>query len=402
MKDHAVPNWSRTPATLAAVLVLLTAGIVVLAQPAPAQGQEDRAAARELLRDGTGLYPRVIRLAHGGAENGRVLASVVSFVDNANGIGAIYESTDDGASFTEVGTVADPEAADGQGLCCATLYELPRQIGEMPAGTLLWAASVGAEDRPMALRIWKSNDIGRSWSYLSSCAVATNDGGLWEPEFSIDADGQLVCHYADETDPGHSQKLVATRSADGVTWSAPVETVASNDGAHRPGMPVVRQLPDSSYLMSYEICALGGQYDCSVYVRHSANGWDWGDPAAHGTRVYTVEGKYFSHAPTIAWGPSASNENGNVFLIGQILQNPDGSVGAGNGSTIFVNSEAGNGSWNEIEAPVAVTDPYNNFCPNYSSTLLPSVDGTSILEIATDDDGGICRPYFATGVTGSQ
>lgn len=135
-------------------------------------------------RDGTGLYPRAVRLANSGSANGRVLASVVTF-DGNNGIGAIHESTDSGATF--------------------------RQVGALPAGTLLWAASAGQDEpnRRMALRIWRSNDIGRTWSYLSSCAVAEGTGGLWEPEFSVAADGALVCHYADETDAAHSQKLVA-------------------------------------------------------------------------------------------------------------------------------------------------------------------------------------------------
>ncbi|MEK8169341.1 hypothetical protein NKH77_04665 [Streptomyces sp. M19] len=40
-----------------------------------------------------------------------------------------------------------------------------------------------------------------------------------------------------------------------------------------------------------------------------------------------------------------------------------------------------------------------NYCPNYSSALLPSTDGTRLLEIATDLDGSTCKPYFATGTS---
>src|SRR5690349_20387033 len=46
-----------------------------------------------LLRDGAGLYPRAIRLQHSGAANGRILAEVVTFVGNGDGLGAIYESS---------------------------------------------------------------------------------------------------------------------------------------------------------------------------------------------------------------------------------------------------------------------------------------------------------------------
>lgn len=342
------------------------------------------AATDPVLSNDTGLYPRVIRL-----QDGRVLASVVTFAGNADGLGAIFESTDGGTTFARVGTVADPEAADGQGLCCATLFELPRQIGAMPAGTLLWAASVGASDRPMSLRIWRSNDTGRSWSYLSNCATAPNLRGLWEPEFSVAADGRMVCHYADETDPAHSQKLMQVRTADGVTWTDRVATVASPTVAHRPGMPVVRRLPNGEYVMTYEIC--GSPYGCAVHIRRSSDGWNWGDRTWPGIRPQTVDGKYFTHTPTIAYG------NGKLLLVGQILQNRDGSVASDNGRTIFVNTENAHGFWYEIAAPVAVTNPYDNFCPNYSSPMLLSPDGNRVLQLATDYDGNVCKTYYDTG-----
>ncbi|MFF9497854.1 hypothetical protein [Streptomyces flaveolus] len=59
-------------------------------------------------------------LAHNGAGDGRILASVVTF-DGDSGIGALHESTDDGATFHETGRVADPDSTSGQGLPCATL-----------------------------------------------------------------------------------------------------------------------------------------------------------------------------------------------------------------------------------------------------------------------------------------
>ncbi|HZX08837.1 sialidase family protein [Kribbella sp.] len=366
------------------LLALLVIASALTATPA-------QAATGQLLYDGTGLYPRAIRLEHSGAANGRILASIVTFSGN-DGLGAIYESTNNGSSFTQVGTVADPQAAAGKGLCCATLFELPRAVGGLPAGTLLWAASVGASARPMSLRIWRSNDVGRTWSYLSSCATAPNDRGLWEPEFSVAADGRLVCHYSDETDPAHSQKLMEVRSTDGVTWTDPSPTVVSPTVGHRPGMPIVRRLPSGRYVMSYEICGLGGQYDCAAYIRHSADGWNWGSPSDLGRRVQTIDGRYFTHAPTIALAP-----NGKLLLVGQILQNADGSVAAGNGRTIFANTGGGNGYWYELPAPVAVTNPYNNYCPNYSSPMVVSPDGRSVLELASDYDGTVCKTYFGTG-----
>ncbi|MBD3003042.1 sialidase family protein [Streptomyces sp. 5-10] len=351
------------------------------------------------LRDGAGLYPRAIRLEHSGKDNGRVLASTV-VPGGGNGIGAVQESTDGGASFSQVGTIADPASADGRGLCCATLYELPRQVGDMPAGTLLWAASFGQDvpkaDRHMSIRVFKSTDVGRSWTYLSTVATATDTKGLWEPEFSIDAEGNLVCHYSDETDPRHSQKLVAVRSRDGVSWSGLHDTVASAPASDRPGMAVVRKLPNGTYVMTYEICSDDPKFSCVVHYRTSPDGWDWGDPTNLGIRPQTADGKYFKHAPTLAWAPEAGNPQGKLLLVGQAMFNADGSKAEGSGRTIWTNSKGGEGTWKEIPAPVAVTSDKVDFCPNYSSSLLPSADGHQLLEIATDYDGGVCRPFHAT------
>ncbi|MGH8882793.1 MAG: exo-alpha-sialidase, partial [Stackebrandtia sp.] len=361
--------------------VVVLAGSLVAGQASAEDTSATEAATgskleRTPLRDGTGLYPRAIRLEHNGEANGRIVAGVVGFVGQGDGIGAIYESVDDGGSFAEVGQVADPDASGGQGLCCATLYELPQQVGDMPAGTLLWAASVGADEagRRMALRVWRSDDLGRNWSHLSDCAVAGNESGLWEPELSVASDGALVCHYADETDPGHSQKLMHARSTDGITWTDHSPTVASGLASDRPGMPVVRKLPDGGYFMSFEICAPGGQFACVAHYRTSADGWDWGDPAHLGFRPETADGKYFKHAPTITWAADPDSPNGaTVFLIGQIFYNADGSVAPENGSAVLRNAAGGEGPWALSASPVTVTAPHNDFCPNYSTTLLPSV-----------------------------
>jgi hypothetical protein len=112
-----------------------------------------------------------------------------------------------------------------------------------------------------------------------------------------------------------------------------------------------------------------------------------------------VDGKYFTHAPTLAWSPSVNSPNGKLLLIGQILQNADGSVAADNGRTIFVNTEGSFRNWYEIAAPVAVNNPYNNYCPNYSSPLVPSADGNRVLRLASDYDGGVCKTYYGTGAS---
>ncbi|WP_326807328.1 MULTISPECIES: exo-alpha-sialidase [unclassified Streptomyces] len=354
---------------------------------------------RALLQKGSAMYPRAIRLEHNGRDNGRVLVSTVTH-PGGDALGDFQESTDDGARFHRAGTLADPKAAKGRGLCCATLYELPQRIGDMPAGTLLWAASFGQDekDRRMSVRVFKSTDLARSWSYVSTVATASGTGGLWEPEFSVDAEGNLVCHYSDETDPAHSQKLVAARSEDGVSWSRPRDTVASTPHADRPGMSVVRRLPGGSYLMTYEICAPAGQFDCVTHYRTSSDGWNWGDPTHLGFRPETADGEYFKHAPTLAWAPEKGNPQGKLFLVGQAMYRADGSRAPDSGRVIWTNSKGGRGPWRKIPAPVSVKTTKLGPCPNYSSSLLPSSDGSQVLEVATDTVGGQCMPYVGARV----
>ncbi|HYO58750.1 RICIN domain-containing protein [Archangium sp.] len=374
------------------ILPLLTLAVVLTGlRPGEARG-----ATGTLLRNDTGLYPRAVQLQHSGAANGRILASVVTFGPQG-GVGAIYESTNNGQSFTQIASISDTVAA--KGLCCSTLYELPQQVGALPAGTLLWAASMGQDagsTRRMSLRVWKSTDAGRTWSYLSTVRTAPNTGGLWEPEFSVDASGRLVCHFADETDSRYSQRLARSVSTDGLTWGAPINTVASATFGHRPGMPTVRRLPTGPYVMTYEVCGVPGQYDCAARIRWSTDGSNWGTATDLGPIFRTLDGKYFAHTPVLAWRNNGT-ERGQLLVTGQQMLEANGAQSGDSGGMVFVNTEGGYGAWYLVQAPVRVHQPANNFCPNYSPALLPLADGNTLLEISTDYDGSVCKPYFGSG-----
>ena len=362
------------------------------AQAAAEAGSSAPAASGTQLGSGTQLYPRLIRLAHSGAANGQLIASTVSF--DPQGYGAIYRSTDDGKTFDQIGQVRDPAAADG--FCCTSIYELPSPVGSMPAGTLVWAGSFGqdaGDARRMSIDLWASTDHGVTWSKMSTVRTAANAGGLWEPEMHVDAEGQLALYYSDETQAGHSQALLEVFSADGVSWSDPAPVVSLADSAARPGMAVVRTLTDGTRIMSYEIC--GSTFGCDVYYRTSADGADWGDPAQPGTRIVSTDGGFFRHAPTITVVDDGT-ATGTIVLVGQLYFTSGGEDPA-SGSTLLTNSAGGSGAWQRADAPVQVPDAYDNYCPNYSSALLPTADGSGIIEIATDYVGTECRAYYATG-----
>jgi hypothetical protein len=266
----------------------------------------------------------------------------------------------------------------------------------MPAGTLLWAASVGQDGGPgrrTAIKVHVSRDHGATWSFLSEVTRSPNHDGKWEPELSVDAAGHLVCHFADETEaPVFSQVVAREVSADGVTWGPKLETLQMPPDPVRPGMPMVRQLPDGRYLMNYEICNLRPTI-CGSYTRISDDGADWGNPLDVGTRVVTAEGNYFAHAHTITLMP-----DGRLLSVGQMYVDAGGHPVPGNGGTILANDHNGIGPWYPLPAPVVVPNPVNEPCPNFSSTLLPVDGGENVLEVAADYGADKqCHAYFAKG-----
>ena len=354
---------------------LLTAPAVLWSQPATGTAIPN-----------SSQYFRVVRLAHG-SQNGTLVAS--------NGqTGNIFQSTNNGNSWTQVATVAGPSGATLNG--GATLFEMPQTVGSLAAGTLLYATTY-TEGTQRAIEMYVSTNAGSTWTYWQQLGIGGSPTtGLWEPEFEIASDGGLVLFWSDETDPCCSQKLAQKRTYNGTTWVNQQNTVASNAFVDRPGMAVVTKLPSGSYFMTYEICGGG---NCTAFFRTSTDGWNWGTPSVLGTKVQTPSGQYFEHAPTNTWSPSVLSSNGAILVVGQVYLASNGSVDPQNGEVILENfsSDGNSGNWYPISAPVQVPNAYDNFCPNYSSALLPATDGSSILEVTSAyNSSGNCEGYFAT------
>ena len=364
-------------------------------------------------------YPRVIRLEHSGSSNGTLLATFShSGVGSSKASFPIYRSTDGGQTWSAspISTVTD--TVHGWDLDGPTLFELPQAEGTLPAGTLLAAGTAwNRQDfTQQAIEVFVSTDHGSSWSYRSSCTsesgmANTTGHGIWEPDFAIAGNGHLVCYFSDERPSvnGYNQVLAHVESSDGgASWGSEIYDVAVQDGVQRPGMTTVVKLPNGSYGMTFEDCKAGYDPDtaCSVYFKTSSDGVNWAPVSSMGSLVQTSDGRHFLHTPWLAWSPFGG-ANGTLIVSGQrVVYGADGSINvqAESGTVLLANTNLGSGSWTELTAPVN-TNPTGGYdagetgCAGYSSPILPSVSGTTLLYLAgTHLSNGKCEVQFGTDV----
>lgn len=405
----------RVRSLLGLLLGLLAVSSLVIAQsPSAAErdgstvGPDERrgphAAATGTLLNSNGFsgYPRLIRLAHSGDANGRILASVTG--NTGKDVGLIFESTDDGKTFHQIAEIPNTPDTIDDGVGWGTIYELPQQVGDLPAGTILRVASVGNampdDTRTVRQRIWRSDDHGRTWSFLSDMAIAPNHTNAYEPELTVTKDGDLAGFWSDQTEIGaaHDQKMSKVFSPDGINWSQPEDLVTATDSDRgvRPGMPIVRTLPNGTWFMVYEVCNLDPVHPCAIYYRTSPDGYNYGDPLDPGTQIKTTRSRYLRHTPNLTWSPGPG-PNGTIVLASEMLVEENGDIAPENGNTIVANDNLGQGDWYEITSPVKVDGVDNSGCKNFSPALLPTRDG-QVLEMATDYFAeNDCRSYYATG-----
>ena len=257
---------------------------------------------------------------------GRILASFEDDNQPAQGqTFPIFSSTTDGRSWTRIAAVADTSARRwGSNWTNPYLYVLPQAIGGMPAGTVLLAGIASPPDRSgTAIELYRSDDDGFHWTWVSEVAVGGGEWGsanptpIWEPYLLV-ANNRLIVYYSDERDKAnHDQKIVHQTSADGVTWGPVVEDVAMADRALRPGMPVVTRMANGQYLMVFEMV---GQANTPNNAKISANPESWnagngGTTIDHGGSPFVI---------TLPNGRLAYNSYGS----GDVLINTANGAGA--------------------------------------------------------------------------
>ncbi len=288
-------------------------------------------------------YGRVIELKYNGEHNGTLLATS-QWADTSF---PVYRSTNGGTSWRRIASVTEKFNPSLIGNWQPHLYELPVQVGDMPAGTILLSGCSHdpTNETTMQISIWRSFDQGKTWEQYT--IVDTGNGlsnGMYEPFLICDEDGSLVCFYSDETEVSKSggQRLVFRVSKDGKTWGELKYCVAPLNQSLRPGMVSVAKMGSEGYLIVYEMI---GQEAGPVYYKTSKSLTEWEDAESLGTLLTAPNNSFSGCTPYCEWTP-AGGPYGTVFAAGRF-----GNKEMTNSSDLFLSFDLGK-TWHTIPAPL--------------------------------------------------
>lgn len=349
--------------------------------------------------DANHAYARIVE-----ADDGTLVAAGEDFSDS--GI-PIYRSADKGKTFVKnQQNIHDPtwnnNAFDARWQ--PTLYVLPEDVGtEMKKGDILLVATsidAGANNfYQTVLNLYISKDAGLNWAFKSEITrsqnMANSDGnenGCWEGNLYVNAEGELTCIFADETDhKEHSQRIARKTTADGNTWSELKEVVALESPTQRPGMPSVTKMKDGKYFLTIEMV---GENGVPIYWKSSVDGIDWGDVKEKGEKIQAtvkvkdaISGKehntqvFLGSSPFCAWTSFGKDENGTIFVTAQRTEYA-GSRPAGAAMIDFFVSYDLGASWSIVNHPIAYFENNSNR-PAYSNSMCVSQDGKNMYVVNT-------------------
>ena len=317
-------------------------------------------------------YPTVIKLEHQKNEssNGIMLATMEYFNTSGENGFRMLRSDDGGESWKQAAIVSETIDKSLTQHWEPHLFELPVQVGDMPAGTVLLSGTTidGASKVKSHITIWRSFNQGKSWEQYSIVAEAGGlKEGLWEPCI-IYENGMLYCFYSDDSDPKHDQKLSFRKSTDGVNWGDATDICALADFSCRPGMVSVAKMGNGKYFLPYEMYSPEDTHG-EVYFKITDNlDGDW-KPEEKGTMLKSVTkggASIIASAPWCAWIP-AGGECGTLFVAANL----------GCEKYLYVSFDYGE-SFEAIENPI----PYGNYS-GYSPFFFPESDGKTMLYAQT-------------------
>ncbi|WP_309106303.1 RICIN domain-containing protein [Arthrobacter sp.] len=342
-------------------------------------------------------YAKVVTLKNNGTANGTLLATFDKLV-LTNGVQTypIHRSSDNGTTWTKI---ADVNPSINFPALTRTaqpfLFELPQQVGNLPAGTVLLAGMIMPEDRSSSrLVVYKSLDKGVTWSLQSTIdsggpavydpSPTSTTTTVWEPSLAIDGLGGLVAYFSDERQKANGvlQAVSYRRSTDGgLTWGALVNVSAPPNNSDRPGMITVTKMQDGRYLATFEVVNRPSQSQntAPVYYKTSADGLNWSPEASIGTKVALQDGRGIGSSPYVKWVPTGGPK-GMVIVASKWSLDASGTIDGG--QNFYVNYNLGEGPWERLPFAVTydATDTQGGSFTGFAQGFDTSVDGRTLYQ----------------------
>ena len=344
-------SWNSTPATSVSGSAQVTYTYTYKKQPTSIGSASISTGSINTVLSGNGPhFPSIIELKYqkDPSKNG-ILIAAMSATNQKSSMGCIMQSTDGGKTWSFLANPRNQLANNGAWAGnMGYIYELPAKIGDMPAGTLIYASDAVDYSWYSDVGIWKSTDCGKTWTQISIVAKGGGlEWGVWEPVIFYD-NGYLYCFYSDDTGDGvytPDQKIVYQRSKDGINWESPVNVCSFSDPLARPGMPVITKMGNGEYFLVYELVYPGRE--SVIYYKTTKNITSW-NPSSLGTQIKTKEGYYLAAAPSCVWTP-AGGDNGTLFATGMYQ------LGRVPYNCIFVSLDYGK-TWSVYKNPLTYTN----------------------------------------------
>ncbi len=339
-------------------------------------------------------YPSIIELQYqqNEADNGKLIAHFAISEQQTTSNACFMISDNGGESWSPL---AQPEAQKSIDLSpgsMAHIYELPEQLGDFPAGTLVYASGSINYSIRSEIWIWYSTDCGKTWTQTSKIAEGgvvnpvgkwPAQSGVWEP-FSYYDNGYLYCFYSDDSDLEHDQKIVYKCTSDGIHWSDTVDVCTFDGFEPRPGMFVMTKLGNGEYFMVYEYINNPYKKNASViYYKKTSDITNW-NPSDPGTRIATPTGFGLESAPSCIWVPTGG-DCGAIIVSSRTTM-----------TDLFISFDYGE-TWTTFANPLpwstkGIEDMYGK--PGYSAGFWLGSDQRTVYYINTTDIPGKGRCHI--------